>query len=106
MANNANATNPPVLTIATTDYPAILADMSAVLAVGETISSVETRLQVVAQFNRLIKLPDSPVLASPEVTQKVKGSLLTVGQSCLLIWILTLSSGDIISQQTTIACPY
>ena len=98
-------TNPGAVSVATTDYPDIQFDASPILNPGETITAATVRVQS-ADFTRQIALPDSPSFTATSVSQLVKGSLLTAGSLYRLIWILTLSSGDVISQQTSCQVPY
>jgi hypothetical protein len=100
-------TSPGGVIIGTTDYPLIEADMSQILEEGESITSAECRLQT-SDYTRLLKLPDAASVdgTGTIVSQKVLGSLMTVGVGYRLIWILTLSTSQVISQQTTVTVPY
>lgn len=95
-------TSPAGISVATTDYPIIEADMSALLTT-DSINSATTRL---VGGGQQVNLPDAPILSGALVQQKINGSLLRAGTLYQLVWVLTLSTGEVISQQTSLTCPY
>ena len=97
--------NPGAITVATTDYPEIEFDATPVLQEGETVTAAAVRVQT-ADMSRQISLPDAPGFTTTSISQLVKGSLLTPGTLYRVIWIMTLSSGSVISAQTALSCPY
>lgn len=101
------STQPPVVNIAKVDTPTLSCDMAPILLAGETVVSAVTKLVVIGgQSARFSKLPSLPVVVGDVVTQQISGQDLEVGTSYRLTWTLTLSSGDVISQQTNIVLPF
>ena len=98
-------TNPGAIAVATTDSPTIEFDASPILREGETVVSAVVRMQT-ADFRRQVSLSQPPNSTATSVTQLIDGALLTAGTLYRIIWIITLSSGDVVSQQTSAQVPY
>jgi hypothetical protein len=97
-------TGPSVIPVLSTDTKTIgLTLPTGFLNTGETVSSISTKLTLGVNGDTA-----GPALGAPTLSplaQTIVGSSLTVGSTYTLWWILTLSSGNVLTVTTTIVCP-
>jgi hypothetical protein len=81
-------------------------DMGPLLQEGQTLVSAACTLTDTSVGSGLvIDLGTDATIDSDIVTQVVHGDLLTAGHVYLLAWIVTISSGTVWEQVTTISVP-
>lgn len=104
MSTTTLKTNPDTLHILPDDSIQYGYDATAFLNTGETVSALTTRL--ITEAGQPLTLTDAPISNPTGGYQRLRGSELTPGKSYALVWIAATSSGDTLSQVTTVVADY
>ncbi len=100
-------TSPGLVQVSTLDDPiTITCDATTLpLATGETVTGVKTSLTELTTGDA-VTLSGVPTFTTTSAAQSLYGSVLVAGKSYRLAWVFTLSSGDVLSEETTIVVVY